>query len=630
MIEQTKKTSGLKYQLGLTVAALGVVFGDIGTSPLYAMRECFGEHGGLDVTLPNILGLLSLIFWSLLILISLKYLMIVLYADNRGEGGVLALMSLVHPQKRIVHPDRRRYLAYLGLFGAALLYGDGMLTPSISVLSAVEGLKIATPYFEGFITPITVVLLFALFYFQKHGTAKIGSIFGPIIILWFVCIGLLGLNSILKYPQVLAGLNPIYAVEFLLSHGWQSLVVLGSVFLVATGGEALYADMGHFGIKPIKYGWFGVALPGLVLNYFGQGALLMVNPATVVNPFYYLAPSWGLYPLVGLATATTVIASQAIISGAFSITRQAIQLGYFPRVDIRHTSSKEIGQIYVPFVNWSLLISTIWLVLEFHSSGSLAAAYGMAVATTMVITTILTYFVATKRWRWSLWATIPLFGFLIFIDLGFLAANVIKIPHGGWFPLVIGLIIFTIMTTWHKGRQILSDRLRENSVKIVEFIKNIEQMSQVLVSGTAIFMTKNKDGVPPALIHNVKHNKTLHERVILLTVQTEEIPHVEKSDRIEIEKLGEGFYRVTAHYGFMETPTIQDMMHCCEKSGLSIVINETTFFLGRETLLASDRPGMAIWREHLFAFLSRNAQRAAAFYEIPADQVIEIGLRIEL
>lgn len=611
----------------LAVAALGVVYGDIGTSPLYALRECFHGPHGIAVTETSVLGVLSLLFWVLIIVISIKYMVFVLSADNRGEGGILALTALAVPKRTA---SKQVLLLSVGIFGAALLYGDGVITPAISVLSAVEGLKLATPLFEPYVTPITVGILCGLFGLQRHGTGKIGQVFGPVILLWFLVLGVLGVHGIVQTPQVLLALNPFYGWDFFVHHKMEAYYVLGALFLVVTGGEALYADMGHFGKQPIRWAWFTVVLPGLVLNYFGQGALLLREPAAAANPFYLLAPSWFLYPLVALATAATVIASQALISGVFSLTRQAIQLGFSPRLQIIHTSSREIGQIYLPQVNWALLIGTIWLVLTFRSSSNLAAAYGISVSLTMIITTVLMFVVSRRLWKWSTGIAIGVGLFFVAIDFAFFSANVIKIEQGGYVPLLIGLAMYTLMVTWRRGRQILAERLRKQTIQLPEFLRQIRTSRLAHVPGTAVFMVGDKATTPPAMVHNVKHNKVLHDLVVILTLVTKEFPTVPEPERLELEKVDDGIYRAIARYGFMDSPDVMDVIQRLKSGGLPIDLGLTTFFLGRETLIASDRPGMALWREHLFSFMSRNAQRATAFFNIPADQVIEVGIQVEI
>jgi KUP system potassium uptake protein len=618
-----------RYLLSLSLTAVGVVYGDIGTSPLYAIRECFGEHGALAVTLPNILGVLSLILWSLILVISLKYLVFILRADNNGEGGILALTALVTPV-RASASGGRWLLVIMGLFGAALLYGDGMITPAISVLSAVEGLSIATPLFDPYIIPLTIGILIGLFWFQHHGTAGIGAVFGPVTLVWFLVLAVLGVGQIIQQPAVLAAANPWYGLEFFLRNGWTGFLVLGAVFLVVTGGEALYADMGHFGPGPIRLAWFAVVLPALLLNYFGQGALLLAHPETVVNPFYHMAPVWALYPLVVMATVATIIASQAVISGAFSLTMQAIQLGYSPRLEIQHTSSSERGQIYLPAVNWGLMVACICLVVGFGSSGHLAAAYGVAVTTTMVVTTLLFYFVAVHRWKWPVpLAGLLCGGFLLF-DLAFFGANILKVAHGGWFPLLVAALIFTGMATWKRGREILMQRLRITSVPVTTFIEDMNRFAPSRVPGTSVFMNGNPMGTPSALLHNLKHNKVLHERVIILSVFTEERPHVSRRDRVTIETLSRGIYRLGVHYGFMEEPNIPVALAGVTLDGWTFDMSQTTFFLGRETLISTSKPGMARWREHLFIFMSRNARNATSFFGLPPNRVVELGTQVEI
>jgi KUP system potassium uptake protein len=611
------------------LTALGVVYGDIGTSPLYALRECFfGEHG-IPVTRGNVLGVLSLILWSLVIVISVKYLLFVMRADNNGEGGILALMSLLRP-----HGGNRRgqrwLFAVLGIFGAALLYGDGMITPAISVLSAVEGLRVATPVFGHFVEPLTILILIGLFLFQRRGTAGVGAIFGPVMLAWFACLTLLGVLQIVREPSVLTAVDPRQAFEFFLSNRGRGFLTLGAVFLVVTGGEALYADMGHFGPRPIRIAWFGLVFPALVVNYFGQGALLLTRPEAAHNPFYRMAPEWALYPLVVLATAATVIASQAVISGAFSLTRQAVQLGYSPRVQIEHTSAREIGQIYIPSVNWVLMFATIGLVVGFQSSSSLAAAYGVAVTTTMVITTILLSVLAVERWRWSA-SRAALMGVCFLVaDLAFFGANIIKVPHGGWFPLVVAGIVFTLMTTWRRGRHILNARLAEDSLSVEIFLKDVATTTIARVSGTAIFMTRTAEGVPPTLLHNLKHNKVLHRTVVFLTVVTEDEPHVPESQRLSTADLGQGFFRVKIRYGFMEDADVPEVLSRLDVAGLKFPPGDTTYFLGKETVLATPRPGMALWRERLFSVMSRNARSATSFFRLPPNRVVELGAQIEI
>ena len=623
---------GGKYIALLALGALGVVYGDIGTSPLYAFRESFHEGYGLAVTPENVLGILSLIFWALILVISVKYLVFVMRADNRGEGGILALTALIFPRDRRNNGRRdvRWLLIMLGLFGTALLYGDGMITPAISVLSAVEGLEVATPFFEPYIIPITIAILVALFLFQSRGTGSVGKVFGPMTLLWFTVLALLGIRWILRQPHVFLAMNPLYGWHFFRLNGLRGFLVLGSVFLVVTGGEALYADMGHFGKTPIRLAWFSVVLPALMLNYFGQGALLLVRPEAVENPFYSMAPAWALYPVVIIATTATVIASQALITGAFSLTMQAIQLGFLPRMEIVHTSAREVGQIYIGSINWTLMVACIGLVVAFGSSSNLAAAYGVAVTTTMVVTTLLLGVVARERWQWALPVTLVVMAFFLVIDLAFWGANLVKIPAGGWFPLVIGAIVFTLMTTWKRGREILRERLRVGSVRFVDFAKRIRAEKTIRVPGTAIFMNSDPQGTPPALIQNLRHNKVLHERVILLSIRTRMRPYIPPEKRLEIEELGQGFYRVIMHYGFMETPNVSRDLPLSKEQGLDLDPHKVSFFLGRERLFATERPGMALWREKLFILMSRNARSATDYFGLPPGRVVELGIQVEL
>jgi KUP system potassium uptake protein len=630
----SKEPTDRRRLLALSLAALGIVYGDIGTSPLYAIRECFGEHHDLAVTGDNILGVLSLIFWSLLLVISLKYLVFILRADNRGEGGILALTALVTPL-RVSAGGSRRVLLALGLFGAALLYGDGMITPAISVLSAVEGLRVATPVFQPYILPITIAILVALFGLQSHGTGNVGAIFGPVTLVWFLVLAVLGVRQILYEPAVLLALNPWYGIRFFVDNGWTGLLVLGSVFLVVTGGEALYADLGHFGARPIRLAWFCLVLPSLLLNYFGQGALLLRYPAAVSQPFYHMAPGWAIYPLVALATAATVIASQAIISGAFSLTMQAVQLGYCPRLTIQHTSSLERGQIYLPLVNWGLMAACIGLVLGFRYSGHLAAAYGVAVSTTMVITTVLFYFVATRIWHWPHWASLLLTGLFMVIDGAFFGANMLKIASGGWFPFAIAVLVFTLMSTWKRGRKMLLNQLRAEPVKIADFLEQIAMDEISPVPGTAIYMNSNPYGTPSALQHNLKHNKVLHERNIILTAVTEEAPHMPLDERLAAERLaperlGPEFFAVKLRYGFMEEPDVPRDLSLLNLDGWRFRIEEATFFLGRENILPTSSRLFAKWRENLFIFMSRNARSATAFFKLPPNRVVELGVQVTL
>jgi KUP system potassium uptake protein len=625
MSDLNTKSSG--NLLKLTIGALGIVFGDIGTSPLYALRVCFtGEHG-IAVTDQNIFGILSLIFWSLILVVSLKYLVIILRADNEGEGGILALMALVLPKKK-----NRKYLLILamGLFGSALLYGDGMITPAISVLSAVEGLKIATPFFEPYIIAITFIILLGLFYFQSKGTTKVGMIFGPVILLWFSSLALLGINSIVKHPQVFKALNPYYAIQFFQVNGLESLVILGAVFLVVTGGEALYADLGHFGKKPIRLGWFYGVLPCLVLNYFGQGALVLVNPQAVVNPFYYLAPGWALYPLVILATLATVIASQAVISGAFSLTYQAIQLGFVARFRIVHTSPDERGQIYIPQLNWILFFATIALVGFFKTSDNLAGAYGVAVSTTMGITTLLAFLVMRNVWKWGLFASACVVGFFLIIDLSFFLANIVKVPEGGWVPLLVAGTIYFMMTTWYTGKRMMAIQINRTTDSLDKFLTYYKIKAQSVVEGTAIYLTRNSHGTPPALFFNLKHNKVIHQKIYILCIQFERVPHVDLLKRFKFTTLDNHITLLILHYGYMDTTDIPKAIHQLKEKGIVIDLKNVTYFLGRESVVITKNTGMSPLRETLFDFLGRNSARVSKYFNLPSEKVFEIGSRIRL
>ena len=611
----------------LTLGALGIVFGDIGTSPLYALREAFHGQHAIAATPPNILGVLSLIFWALILVISIKYLLFVMRANNEGEGGIIALVALINPQ---AESKRGYYLLVLaGLFGAALLYGDGTITPAISVLSAMEGLEVATPAFKPYVVPVTVAILIGLFMVQKRGTADVGRVFGPVILIWFVVLGALGLNMIVADPGVLAAINPSYAISFLATNGIMGYLVLGTVFLVVTGGEALYADMGHFGLRPIQLGWFFVVLPGLLLNYFGQGAQLLRHPASH-NPFYEMAPSWSLYPLVILATFATVIASQAVITGVFSLTRQAIQLGQLPRMRITQTSREEFGQIYIPVMNWLLMFATIALVIGFQSSGNMAAAYGVAVSTDMVITTILAFFVA-RRWGWHPVLLGVFSAVLLVVDLAFFGANMLKVPDGGWYALAVGGLVFFVMITWRQGHDLVRSCLRAETELLMLFLSRIAHDPPPRVPGSAVFMTNSGECTPPILLHHLEHNQVLHEQVLLLTVQTERIPWVKAAERLEVKDFGQGFYRVIVRVGFKQNCNLPVALRMVERLGMHIDLDKTTFYIGSETLVPTDEvPGMFLWRERLFAFLSRNAARRTDFYDIPSDRVVVMGIQVDL
>ena len=621
-----------KRLYALSLGALGVVFGDIGTSPLYALSSSFSAGTGLTPTPDSVLGVLSLVFWSLVIIVCLKYQLFVLRADNKGEGGILALLALLDPW-RTRRSRRSQILIALGIFGAALLYGDGMLTPAISVLSAVEGLQLgATAFPRAVIIAITVVILIGLFAIQRGGTARVGAFFGPICAVWFVVIAALGLKGIIAYPGVLAAVNPGYALGFIVHHGFADIVVLGAVFLCVTGAEALYADIGHFGRAPIRLSWFAFVMPALLLNYFGQGAVLLANPEHPVQQlFYSMAPGWFLYPLVALATAATIIASQAVISGAFSLMGQAIQFGQSPRLTIIRTSVDEKGQIYIPALNWILMVATIAIVLGFRSSDSLATAYGVAVSSTMVITTILMFFAMRDHWHWNIVLVCLITGGFLVVDLMYFSANIFKVWDGGWLPLLVGVLGFTMMATWSSGRQHLIDRLRAGTEPLEEFLARIKKLNPVRVKGTAIFMTAPNLGTPPSLQHHLIHNQVLHEQIVLLTVLTDDVPFVHPAQRLECEKLDQGFYHVNLHYGFMQIPNIPQSFRRAKDYGLIIDPETTTYYLGRETLVTGKHGlGVLGWREKLFAFMSRNAIRATDFYQIPADRAMEIGLRLRL
>jgi KUP system potassium uptake protein len=621
----------------LSLGALGVVYGDIGTSPLYALKECFTGHHSVAPTSENVLGVLSLVFWAMTFVVSFKYLAFVMRADNRGEGGILALLALVG-QREPSH-GARRFLILAGLFGAALLYGDGIITPAISVLGAVEGVKVATPAFEHLVVPISVLIIILLFGFQKRGTAAVGAVFGPVMLVWFACIALLGLRGLMLDPSVLRAVWPGYAVDFFRADGTAGFLVLGSVVLVITGGEALYADMGHFGRRPIRLAWFTIAMPALLLNYFGQSALILHDPSAAVNPFYHLVPDWALYPMIVIATAAAIVASQALISGAFSLTRQAVQLGYAPRVTIRHTSQTEIGQIYLPQVNAALGVGCVALVIGFRSSSNLAAAYGIAVTGTMIITTILFHRVARERFGWSRAQAWPVTALFLAVDVAFFSANVIKVEEGGWFPLAVAAVVFTLMTTWKKGREILNSSMRESSLPMDLFLDDIGKRRPQRVPGTAVFMTSDVSGAPPVLLHHLKHNKVLHEKVVLVSVVTEEIPSVSDLDRVRFKELGHGLWQVIARYGFMESPNVPEMLRSLEArgnrdamglGGLIVKPMETTFYLGRETLLPGGPGPLSRWRKAIFILMARNALPATQFFSLPPNRVVEMGAQIQL
>jgi len=615
--------------LSMLVAAVGVVYGDIGTSPLYTLKEVFSGGYGVPVNHDGVLGILSLIFWSLIWVVSIKYMMFVLRADNQGEGGIMALTALAR-RAAGGKARLRTFLVVCGLIGAALFYGDSMITPAISVLSAIEGLELAFEGIDHWVVPLSLVVLVGLFLIQRHGTARIGILFGPIMVTWFLVLGALGVYGIIQHPEVLQAVNPAWAVRFFVVHPGMGVAILGAVVLALTGAEALYADMGHFGRKPIARAWFILVLPGLMLNYFGQGALLLGDPEAARNPFYLLAPGWALIPLVGLSTLATVIASQAVISGAFSLTRQAIQLGYIPRMYIQHTSSAEQGQIYIGAVNWSLMVGVVLLVLGFESSGALASAYGVAVTGTMLMTTILVSAVILLLWKWPPLLAVPvLFGFLL-VDGLYFAANVPKIIQGGAFPVVAGIALFVLMTTWKRGKQILVERLDEGALPLPIFISSIRVQPPHRVQGTAVFLTARSDAVPHALLHNLLHNQVLHEQVVLLTVVYEDIPRVPPQRRFEVDAYGEGFFRVILHFGFTDEPDVPQALKLCHLDDLDFSPMRTTYFLSRETIIASKLEGMARWRELLFAFLLKNANGNLRFFNLPLNRVIELGTQVEM
>ncbi|ART64712.1 potassium transporter Kup [Kushneria marisflavi] len=625
----------------LGLAALGVSYGDIGTSPLYALRECFRGASHLTPSDANVLGILSLIFWALILVVSTKYMLFVTRANNNGEGGMLALVALLNPWRKNAGPHSK-WLLRLGIFGTALLYGSFMLTPAISVSSAVEGLNVATKVFEPYVIPITIAILVALFAIQSRGTETVGRFFGPVMVVWFTTLASLGIYGIVQEPGVLAAVNPLRAIEFFSINHWTGFVVLGAVFLVVTGGEAMYADMGHFGRRPIQLAWFGLVLPALLLNYYGQGAMLIHSQGqSASQPFYNLAPEWALYPLVGLATIATVIASQAVISGAFSLTRQAVQLGQLPPMRLFQTSSEEYGQIYVPTLNWLLMLATIGLVLGFRTSTNLAWAYGVGISFAMTITTVLAFFIMRERWEWPLWVAGPITVAFLLVDLPFFGANLLKVPHGGWFPVLTAVAMFTLMSTWLRGRELLSRRLRhdkeadednaDESAPLEEFVRELADSETIRVEGTAIFLTGSDAGTLPMLHHHLQHNHVLHERVLLLTVRTEDSPRIPAAERLEIDDLGQGVYRVIVHYGFMQTPNVPVAVRFAERFGLEVDMEQATFYIGRATIIPTDEvPGMMLWREKLFAFMARNAIQPTSYYKVPPQRVIELGLRVEI
>ncbi|MDQ6621256.1 MAG: potassium transporter Kup [Pseudomonadota bacterium] len=613
----------------LWLAALGIVFGDIGTSPLYVMKTVFSPGNGLPLTEGNLIGIVSLIFWALVVVVSLKYVTLILRADNHGEGGIMALLALA-TSSVTGQSHLRRALFLVGAFGAALFYGDGVITPAISVLSAVEGLEVATPLLKPYVLPITLVVLIALFMLQRRGTGGIGALFGPVMLAWFATLAVTGLLNIHAAPQILHALNPLRGIAFCLHHGWLAFVALGAVVLAVTGGEALYADMGHFGAKPIRIAWYALVFPALTLNYLGQGALLLAQPEALGNPFYFLFPSWALYPAVGLATAATVIASQAVISGVFSMTKQAIQLGFLPRMQIEHTSEKAIGQIYIPYLNWMLLAAVIMAVLGFGSSERLASAYGVAVTATMMIETFLTFFVIRYAWRYPWLLCVVATGFFFMVDATFFSANILKILQGGWFPLAIGLVIFTVMTTWNRGREILFEHLQAASTPLEGFLQALSVHPPVRVGGTAVFLTSDPNGVPHALLHNLAHNQVLHERVVFLTVRSKTIPRVPEEERTSVQPLDNNCFRITVDYGFKDERNLPEELEACSVHGLSFETLRTSYFLSRDIIVPTRGGGMALWRERLFATMARNSGSAAEFFRLPPNRVIELGARVEI
>src|SRR5574340_851610 len=624
----TKESLEQRRVLPLAVAAVGVVYGDIGTSPLYTMKEVFAGSHPIAATPDNVLGILSLIFWALMILVTFKYVMFIMRADNRGEGGIMALTALA---LRKPNATRRELfmLTTLGMFGAALFYGDGIITPAISVLSAGEGLEVATPVLKPVVVPVAIIVLVVLFAVQRRGTASVGALFGPVMCVWFVMLAALGIVNIINQPSVLAVLNPLYALNFFAAQKVHGFLALGAVVLAVTGGEALYADMGHFGRRPIALAWMFFVLPAIFINYLGQGALIIHDPTTIKNPFYLLAPDWLLYPMVGVATLATIIASQAVISGAFSLTRQAIQLGYTPRMRFVHTSAREIGQIYMPSVNWALLVGVMALVLGFQSSSRLASAYGIAVTATMAIDTMLAYVVVGYLWGWNLAGRIAMLVVLLVVDLAFFSANTVKILDGGWFPLLLGVVVYVLLSTWKTGRILVRQHMQRDSLPIHIFVGSLMLEMPHRVPGTGVFLATDPSLVPRALLHNLFHNKVIHERVVFLHVMTEDVPYVPEIDRVQVEKLGEGFFRVIVRYGFKDEPDIPAALAMCAEHGLKIEMMETSFFLSRETLIARPGAGMVWWREKLFVWMFRNAGSATDFFKIPANRVVELGAQVE-
>jgi len=615
---------------GLTLLALGIVYGDIGTSPLYAVKETFAPGHGIPLETANILGGLSTIFWSLMIVVSLKYVLLIMRADNKGEGGIMALLALASSAVKD-QPRWRAPILVLGVIGASLFFGDAVLTPAISVLSAVEGLEVGTAAFKPYVIPIAVTVLVTLFAFQRHGTAAVGALFGPICLLWFLALGAVGVYNIAQNPVVFAALNPLHALRFVTGHGFASFVVLGAVLLAFTGAEALYADMGHFGRRAVRIAWFGLVLPALTLNYFGQGALLIADPGAIANPFYLAFPGWALYPMIVLATAASVIASQATITGAYSVARQAIQLGYLPRMRVLHTSAQQIGQVYVPALNWILLAAVLAAVIGFGSSSNLASAYGVAVAGTMMIDTFLTFFVIRYGWGYHLLLAVIATAFFILVDVAFFSASLIKVADGGWFPIVVGALVFTVMVTWRRGRELLLAQLKQSSVPLDSFLVALFKNPPTRIPGTAVFLTSTPDAVPHALLHNLAHNKVLHERVVFLTVAVKDVPWVSDAERVSVEPLGHNCYRLAVCFGFKDRPDVMPALELCRAHDLEFRVLETSFFLSRENLIPSLRVGgMALWRDRLFAGMARNAGSAVEYFNLPTNRVIELGTQVEI
>ena len=624
------KSHASKGLSGLVVGALGVVFGDIGTSPLYTLKQAFLPHYGLTPDHATVLGVLSLVFWALMIVVTLKYVSIIMRADNEGEGGIMALMALA--QRTLPKGSRSAYaVGILGIFGASLFFGDGVITPAVSVLSAIEGLEIAAPQLDHWIVPITVLILLALFMSQRFGTEKVGKVFGPITILWFLSLAAIGIFNIFKDPEVLKALNPWWAIRFFMEHGWHGIFILGAVVLAVTGGEALYADMGHFGARPIRYAWNCFVLPALMLNYLGQGALVLDDPGALKNPFYEAVPEWALFPMIGLAAAATVIASQAVITGAYSVARQAMQLGYIPRMAIKHTSHETIGQIYVPWINWVLMIAVIGLVLTFRTADALASAYGVSVSGTMLIDTLLLALVARATWKNTRRWVVPLCLMFAIVETAFLVANGVKFLDGAWVPVALGIVVFTLLRTWRRGRDLLNAEIRKEGIQLDSFLPGLMLAPPARVPGAAIFLTAQQGVVPHALLHNLKHNKVLHERNVFLTVETLNVPYAPSDKRLKISAIGNDFYRVLVRFGFMEVPDVPlALMRSCDQGGIHFDPMDTTYFASRETIVARAHSGMPIWRDRLFAVMHRNAAPATNFFRIPGNRLVELGAQVEI